>query len=79
MVTDWRTLLTQNTSRLSSTVHFVAEVLKDVTKKGLATTALLFDQALSTAPHDASVTVGVKRRICIQATNIIPDRELIVS
>jgi hypothetical protein len=71
--------LTPNTSRHSGAVHFVAKVFKDVTKKGLATTALLFDQAFSTAPHAASVTVGMKRRICIQATNIIPDRELMMS
>jgi hypothetical protein len=79
MVTDWHTLQTQNISRHSGAVYFATELFKGVTKKRLSTTTLLFDQAFSTAPHDASVTVGMNRRICIQATNIIPDLELIVS
>jgi hypothetical protein len=52
-----------NTLRHSGTVHFAVTVFKDVTKKGLATTALLLDQVFTGAPHDVSLAVGTQRCI----------------
>jgi hypothetical protein len=54
MLSELCALLTMKNLWQSGTVHFAVKVFKDVTKKGVAITALVLDQAFTGAPHDMS-------------------------